>query len=91
MAPVKGVAIAVEVRRAPRQMRWGVEGVEGADLASVEARTVSEGRHPRPPGVLQGEKYTRWAAQWRTVTGKSALCAADLPRAGNSGIVAGAG
>ena len=68
VAPVNGVAIAIEVRRAPHQMGWGVEGVEGAGLASVEARTVFEGCHPRPPGVLQGEKYTRWAAQWRMVT-----------------------
>jgi hypothetical protein len=32
VAPVNGVAIAVEVRRASRQMGWGVEGVEGAGL-----------------------------------------------------------
>ena len=56
VALVNGVAIAVEVRRAPRQMRWGVEGVEGAGLASIEARTVFEGRCPCPPRVLQGKK-----------------------------------
>ena len=56
MVPVNGVAIAVEVRRAPGQMRWGVEGVEGAGLPSVEARTVFEGRCPCPPRVLQGRK-----------------------------------
>ena len=56
MAPVNGVVIAVGVRRAPRQMRWGIEGVEGAGLASVEARTVFEGRCPCAPRVLQGKK-----------------------------------
>ena len=68
VTPVNGVVMAVEVHRTPRRMRRGIEGIEGAGLASVEARTVSEGRHPRPPGVLQGEKYARWAPQWRMVT-----------------------
>ena len=56
VAPADGVAIAVEVRRALRRMRWGVEGVEGVGLASVEARTMFEGRCPCPPRVLQGRK-----------------------------------
>ena len=42
-------------------------------------------------GSCKGEKYTKWAVQWRTVTGKSVLCIADLPHAGNSGTVAGVG
>ena len=91
VAPGDGVVIAVEVRRALRRMWWGVEGAEDSGLSPVKGCTVSEGRHPRPPRVLQGEKYTRWAAQWRTVIGKSVLCVAYLPRAGNSGTVAGAG
>ena len=56
LAPVNGVVITVEVRRTPRWMRRGVEGVEGAGLASVEARTVFEGRCSCPPKVMQGKK-----------------------------------
>ena len=56
VAPVNSVVIAAEVCRAPRQIRWVVEGVEGAGLALVEARTVLEGRFPCPPRVLRGRK-----------------------------------
>ena len=56
VAPVNSVVIATEVCRAPRQIRWVVEGVEGAGLALVEARTVLEGRCPCPPRVLRGRK-----------------------------------
>ena len=56
MAPADGVVIAVEVRRALRRMRWGVEGVEDSGLSPVKGRTVSEGRCPCPPRVLQRRK-----------------------------------
>ena len=56
VAPVDGVVITVEVRRALRRMRWGVEGVEDSGLAPVKGRTVSEGRRPCPTRVLQGRK-----------------------------------
>ena len=56
VAPVNGVAIAVEVRRAPHQMGWGVEGVEDSGISPVKGRTVSEGRCPCPPRVLQRRK-----------------------------------
>ena len=91
MALVNGVAIAVEVRRAPRQMRWGVEGVEGAGLASIEARTVFEGRCPCPLKVLQGKKVQGVGSTVVEASGKSAQSSADPPYTGNSGTVAGAG
>ena len=56
MAPADGVAIAIEVRRALRRMRWGVEGAVDSGLSPVKGRTVSEGRCPRPPSVLQRGK-----------------------------------
>ena len=56
MALADGVVIAVEVRRALRRMRWGVEDVEDSGLSSVKGRTVSEGRCPRLPRVLQRGK-----------------------------------
>ena len=91
VAPVNGVVIAVGVRRAPRQMRWGIEGVEGAGLASVEARTVFEGCCPCPTKVLQGKKVQGVGSTVVEVSGKSAQSSADTPCTGNSSTVAGAG
>jgi len=91
VAPADGVVIAVEVRRALRRMRWGVEGVEDSGLAPVKARTVSEGRRPCPPRVLQGEKYKGRRHSGEGASGKSAQGAADLHRAGNSATVIGSG
>ena len=79
------------MRSALRRMRWGVEGVEDSGLAPVKGRTVSEGRRPCPPRVLQGEKDKGRRHSGEGMSGKSAQGAADLHRAGNSGTVAGAG
>ena len=90
VAPVNGVVIAVEVRRALRRMRWGIEGAEDSGLSPVKSRTVYKGRCPCPPRVLQREKVHKVGGTVEDRTGKSVLCVADLPHAGNSGTVAGA-
>ena len=91
VAPADGVVIAVELRRPLRRMRWGVEGLKTPVFPRSKAVLCPRVAAYARRRSCRREKYTKWAAQWRTVTGKSALCAADLPRAGNSGTVVGAG